>query len=328
MSATLLAVLLSLLSAVAYAAAAVSQERLAARTGDSGMRRLLSTGSWWGAVSLNSGGALLHVAALKFGSLTLVQPLGALTLVAAVPLGARMAHRRVARVEWRGTLLTLIGLSALMVTATGPAPEERLSFQEALLVAAASSCLIAMLCRGRRPGLRFATASGIASGLGSALTQTVTVAVTDDGASPLDLKVITVAVLVAGFAAGSLLLAQTAFRYGLGAPLAVVTLSNPIAAAAIGVTLLGERFAGGPLGLLLALLGALLAGRGVFLLARAAHPEPRSTTVLSYVPSQAGPLRQPPPLALEQPPLDGAPSQLPDEAAARLPGTPPERRVG
>ena len=64
----------------------------------------------------------LHVGALKYGTLTLVQPLGALTLVAAVPLGARVAGRRVSAVEWRGTALTLIGLSALLVTASGPAP--------------------------------------------------------------------------------------------------------------------------------------------------------------------------------------------------------------
>ncbi|WP_263164269.1 DMT family transporter [Streptomyces sp. SCSIO ZS0520] len=296
MSATLLAVLLCLLSAVAYAAAAVAQERLAARSGTGGVWRLLARGSWWWAVSLNSGGALLHVAALKYGSLTLVQPLGALTLVAAVPLGARLAHRRVARIEWRGTVLTLLGLGALLVTATGPAPEQTLSTNEAMTVAVTAGLLIAVLCRGARPGLRFASASGIASGLASALTQTVTVAVTDDKASPFGVQVVVVAVLVAAFAAGSLLLAQTAFRGGLGAPLAVVTLSNPIAAAAIGITLLGERMQGGPLGVLLALCGAGLAARGVFLLARATPPRGDAAPgpVLSYVPPQPAELADPP----------------------------------
>ncbi|MCX3058611.1 hypothetical protein OFY01_02250, partial [Streptomyces sp. GXMU-J5] len=126
-AATLIAVALSLVSAVAYAAAAVAQERLAARTAgaEAGLRRMVHAGAWWGSVLLNAGAALLHVAALRFGPLTLVQPLGALTLVAAVPLGARLAGRRVTSVEWRGTALTLLGLGALLVTASGPEPDTR-----------------------------------------------------------------------------------------------------------------------------------------------------------------------------------------------------------
>ncbi|MYS15132.1 hypothetical protein GTW73_14385, partial [Streptomyces sp. SID4982] len=73
-----------------------------------GLLRMLSTGAWWSAVGLNVAGALLHVVALRYGPLTVVQPLGALTLVAAVPLGARAAGRRVSALEWRGTALTLL----------------------------------------------------------------------------------------------------------------------------------------------------------------------------------------------------------------------------
>ncbi|MFJ7077199.1 hypothetical protein [Streptomyces sp. NPDC098781] len=270
MNATLLAVLLSLFSAVAYAAAAVAQERLASRAAGSGLLRLLGSGAWWGAVLLNGSGALLHVVALKYGPLTVVQPLGALTLVAAVPLGARMAGRRVSAVEWRGTALTLVGLAAILVTATGPAPEEVLSTSEAMAVAAVTVTLIGMLSRrGARPGLRHATASGFASGVASALTQTVTVAATDHSAPLLSLQVVGVALLVATFAVSGLLLSQTAYRGGLGAPLAVVTLANPLAAALIGLVLLGERLRGGPAGVLLALAGAGLASWGVVLLSRA-----------------------------------------------------------
>ena len=67
MTATLVAVALSLVSAVAYAAAAVAQERLASRNSGSGMLRLLGTGAWWASVGLNAGAALLHVVALKYG---------------------------------------------------------------------------------------------------------------------------------------------------------------------------------------------------------------------------------------------------------------------
>ncbi|MEU6420863.1 hypothetical protein [Streptomyces spiralis] len=268
--AALLAVVLSLFSAVAYAAAAVAQERLAARTAGSGTLRLLRSGAWWWAVALNGSAALLHVVALKYGPLTVVQPLGALTLVAAVPMGARMAGRRVAAGEWRGTALTLLGLGALLVAASGPAPEQVLSPAEALTVAGATAVLIGALSRpGARPGLRHATASGVASGVASALTQTVTVAATDHSGPLFSARVIIVALLVAAFATSGLLLSQTAYRGGLGAPLAVVTLANPVAAAVIGLTLLGQGLHGGASGVLLALSGAALASWGVVALTRA-----------------------------------------------------------
>ncbi|MEU1039266.1 hypothetical protein [Streptomyces sp. NPDC005907] len=274
MSATLVAVVLSLFSAVAYAAAAVAQERLAAKSAGTGLLRLLGDGAWWWSVTLNAAAALLHVAALKYGPLTLVQPLGALTLVAAVPLGARVAGRRVSAVEWRGTALTLIGLAALLVTTSGPAPDDILSVPQALGVAAATAVVIGGLSRpGARPGLRHASASGFASGVASALTQTVTVAATDRSGPLLSVEVVVVALLVAAFATGGLLLSQTAYRGGLGAPLAVVTLANPVAAAAIGLSLLGERLQYGAVGVLLAATGAAVAAWGVVTLSRWA-PDP------------------------------------------------------
>ncbi|MFJ9868186.1 hypothetical protein [Streptomyces sp. NPDC101165] len=275
--AALLAVGVSLISSVAYAAAAVAQERLASRSPGTGLLRLLGTGAWWSAVGLNAAAALLHVVALKYGPLTVVQPLGALTLVAAVPLGARAAGRRVSAVEWRGTALTLLGLAALLVTASGPAPERVLSLTQALAVAGTTAALIGMLSRpGARPGLRHATASGFASGVASALTQTVTVAATDRTGPALSAEVIVVAVLVAAFATGGLLLSQTAYRGGLGGPLAVVTLANPMAAAIIGLTLLGQGLRGGAGGVLLGLAGAGLAAWGVVLLTRSAPAPDRS----------------------------------------------------
>ncbi|WP_392839588.1 DMT family transporter [Streptomyces sp. LN500] len=148
MNATLTAVALSLVSAVAYASAAVAQARLAGRSEPgAGVFRMLGRAAWWSAVALNAGGALLHVAALKYGPLTLVQPLGALTLVAAVPLGARAAGRRVTGTEWHGTILTLLGLGALLLTAGGTAPHETLSLGEALAVGAATMAVVAGLSR-------------------------------------------------------------------------------------------------------------------------------------------------------------------------------------
>ncbi|MFI1168957.1 hypothetical protein ACH4UM_36705 [Streptomyces sp. NPDC020801] len=283
MSAAVLAVVLSLFSAVAYAAAAVAQERLAARDAGAGLVRLLGSGTWWWAVALNGSAALLHVVALRYGRLTVVQPLGALTLVAAVPMGARLAGRRVTAAEWRGTSCTLLGLGAILLAASGPAPTQVLSPVRALAVAGGTAVLIGALSRpGARPGLRHATASGVASGVASALTQTVTVAATDHSGPLLSARVIVVALLVAAFATGGLLLSQTAYRGGLGAPLAVVTLANPVAAAVIGLSLLGQGLTGGATGILLALAGAALAARGVVELSRTPGTSPHSAVEVPH----------------------------------------------
>ncbi|MFD7335652.1 DMT family transporter [Streptomyces violascens] len=268
----LLAILLSLASAAGYALAAVGQSRLAAQ-GGGGIGQLLTRPLWWWAVGLNAAGALMHVAALHYGPLTLVQPLGALTLVAALPLSAYYERRRVTRREWRGAAWTLAGLTGL-IAVTGPAsPGDALSLREALAIAAATALLLAFLVRAgahsaRGGGLGHATASGVASGVASALTQTVTASLARElPGGPLNWwQTALLAVLVATFAVGGLLLSQAAYRGGLAAPLAVVNLANPAAAAVIGVALLGESFHGGPLGWLVAAASAGLAARGVIML--------------------------------------------------------------
>ncbi|MFC9793885.1 DMT family transporter [Streptomyces sp. NPDC127584] len=345
---TVVAVLLSLVSAAGYALAAVAQSRLAAASpvqdGRGALRGLLARGRWWAAVGLNAAGALAHVAALRYGPLTLVQPLGALTLVAALPLGAYAARRRVTRTEWRGALWTLAGLVGL-VAVTGPAaPGEALSLRESLVVAAATALLIAALASGRRPagrkgprGLGHATASGIASGVASALTQTLTAAFALElpGGKPAWWQTALLAVLISGFATGGLLLSQAAYRGGLAAPLAVVNLSNPAAAAIIGVALLGETFRAGAWGWLVAAGASLVAARGVVLLTKggAADAPPAAdlpATASAQVPEGAV-HGAPSPTAAPAPPAEGTAPALrgngPRRASAPEPATPSRSRV-
>ncbi|MGW6552879.1 DMT family transporter [Streptomyces sp. NPDC055051] len=347
---TVLAVLLSLVSAAGYALAAVAQARLAAApstpSGRGALRALLARGQWWWAVGLNAAGALAHVAALHYGPLTLVQPLGALTLVAALPLGAYTARRRVTRTEWRGALWTLAGLVGL-VAVTGPAaPGEALSLREALVVAAVTALLIAALAGGRAPGtgrrgghgeggvraggLGHATASGMASGVGSALTQTLTaaLAVGLPGGRPSWWQTALLAVLISAFAVGGLLLSQTAYRGGLAAPLAVVNLANPAAAAVIGVALLGETFRAGAWGWAIAAGAAMVAARGVVLLTTGgpATPAPQPAPSPAPVPGlnpDPDPDPVPNPNLDPDPDPDPAPSPLPGLASLPLPGPAP-----
>ncbi|MEV8453187.1 DMT family transporter [Streptomyces sp. NPDC052095] len=266
MSSLALSVLLSLVSAVAYAAGAIVQERVAA-TGGGGSFAPLRDRVWWAAVALNGVGALLHVVALACGPLSLVQPLGALTIVFALPMAALLVRRRAGAAAWRGAVMAAAGLSGLLAL-TGDAKSHALRGPEQLVLAGVALGAVALLALVaaagvRRPVVRsvvLAGAAGIAFGIASVFIKTVAVAWTS-GAVVLGL------VAVAVFAAAGTLLSQAAYRgAGLTAPLATVTVANPVVAAVVGITLFGERFRYGTAGTVLALGCAVVAAGGLVLL--------------------------------------------------------------
>jgi drug/metabolite transporter (DMT)-like permease len=294
------AITLCVLSSVAYALAAVAQERLAAATRaqpTAGLRRVLRTmrqPRWLLAVGLSLVGAALHVLALRYGSIVVVQPLGALTLVFALPVGAALASRRVAGREWRGAAATVVGLAGFLWAIDAGRPAESLTDDEVITLVAATAGALVVACatalaltRGR--GLLLAAASGLAFGVASVLTQTLVLRATVDPvptypvtgppipAAPaagllaglVNPVVIGCAVAVMALAIGGMLLSQAAYRAGLGGPLAVLTVANPIAASAIGMAMLGQASTLTPVSATVAALAAVLATRGVFLLATA-----------------------------------------------------------
>ncbi|CAM5564054.1 hypothetical protein SGLAM104S_09708 [Streptomyces glaucescens] len=113
MSALALSVLLSLVSAVAYAGGAIVQERVAESSPGEQYAPLRRPG-WWAAVALNGLGGLLHVVALAYGPLSVVQPLGALTIVFALPMAALFVGRRAGATAWRGAVMATVGLAGLL----------------------------------------------------------------------------------------------------------------------------------------------------------------------------------------------------------------------
>ncbi|MFF4077844.1 DMT family transporter [Streptomyces sp. NPDC001777] len=268
MSSLALSVLLSLVSAVAYAAGAIVQERVAA-DGDRGSLAPLRNRVWWAAVTLNGVGAVLHVVALAYGPLSLVQPLGALTIVFALPMAALFVRRRAGATAWRGAIMTTVGLAGLLAL-TGNAESRALNGPDQLLLAGLTLGTIGTLLlasRGvRRPVVRsvvLAGAAGVAFGIASVFTKTVAVELAS-GAVGAGLPAL---VAIGGFAASGLLLSQSAYRgAGLTAPLATVTVVNPVVAAVVGLTLFGEGFRHGTAGAVLAQACAVLAAGGLILL--------------------------------------------------------------
>ncbi|MEU9205653.1 DMT family transporter [Streptomyces sp. NPDC048332] len=268
MSSLALSVLLSLVSAVAYAAGAIVQERVATASDGRSLAPLRNR-VWWAAVALNGVGAVLHVVALAYGPLSLVQPLGALTIVFALPMAALFVRRKAGATAWRGALMATVGLAGLLAL-TGGSDAQALGGPEQLMLAVVTFGAVAALMLAakamRRPVIRsvvLAGAAGVAFGIASVFTKTVAMRWTSGevGAGLPTLLVI------AALAGAGLLLSQAAYRgAGLTAPLATVTVVNPVVAAAVGITLFGEQFRHGTAGTLLALACGAVAAGGLIML--------------------------------------------------------------
>ncbi|GAB2980738.1 DMT family transporter [Streptomyces pseudoechinosporeus] len=269
MSALALSVLLSLVSAVAYAGGAIVQERVAAATPDQSyapMRRP----AWWAAVGLNGLGGLLHVVALAFGPLSLVQPLGALTIVFALPMAALFVRRKAGATAWRGAIMATVGLAGLL-SLVGTADSQSLDNSQQLAVALATGgavvgLMMAARAAHRHPAVRsvlLAIASGVAFGMSSVFTKTVAV----DWTGGFTLGQLPALAVIGVLATAGMLLSQAAYRgAGLAAPLATLTVVNPVVAAAVGITMFGETFRYGSTGTLLALGFGVVAAGGLILL--------------------------------------------------------------
>ncbi|MFI6091242.1 DMT family transporter [Streptomyces sp. NPDC051218] len=270
MSALTVAVLLSLVSAVAYAGGAILQERVAVSTPE---RRYapLRRGVWWVAIALNGLGALLHVVALAYGPLSVVQPLGALTIVFALPMAALFVRRKAGATAWRGAIMATVGLAGLL-SLTQSADAQSLNDAERVMVALVTAgAVVALMVVAhavhRHPVVRsvlLASAAGVAFGIASVFTKTV--AVDWEASEPLTHQLPSLAV-IAVLASAGVLISQASYRgAGLAAPLSTVTVVNPVVAAAVGLTLFGESFRYGSAGTAVALGFGVVAAGGLILL--------------------------------------------------------------
>ncbi|MFF7236308.1 DMT family transporter [Streptomyces collinus] len=298
MSALALSVLLSFVSAVAYAGGAIVQEQVALSS-PGGSYLPLRRAGWWAALGLNGLGGVLHVVALAYGPLSLVQPLGALTIVFALPMAALCVGRRAGATAWRGAVMATVGLAGLL-SVVGSAGTHSLDPAQRVAVAlvtggAVAALTVAGLAAHRHPAVRsvlLATASGIAFGMSSVFTKTVAVD-WDAGIGLGDLPALAV---IGVFATAGVLLSQASYRGGgLAAPLATLTVVNPVLAAAVGILMFGETFRYGTTGTLLALGCGVVACGGLILLTterlepeREPVPGPEAVTALDPVPRPEG----------------------------------------
>ena len=278
----LIAIGVALSSAVCYAIAAVLQQREASRHDMHGLQlifSLLRRPRWWMAVTSTLAGASLHVVALKFGPLTLVQPLGVSALVMALPLGAWFGNRKVMRAEWVAAAAVVAGLLAVLTLAPRHVPAPAVPPTE--LAIAIGTCLgvlltcvvISRLLPPKAAPVVRAVGSAACFGFASAMARLVVA-----GSGPL-----LIPLLACGFfAVTGMLMIQAAYRDGgLGAPLATCTIVDPIAASTVGIVLLGEHLRLGVAGGAVGFAGLILTIVGLTVLARHAHHPPKTPVAVS-----------------------------------------------
>ncbi|MFI5567305.1 DMT family transporter [Streptomyces sp. NPDC051740] len=270
MSALALSVLLSFVSAVAYAGGAIVQEQVAVSSPGAQQYAPLRRPGWWAAVALNGLGGLLHVVALAYGPLSLVQPLGALTIVFALPMAALFVGRKAGATAWRGAIMATVGLAGLLSLVGASDAQSLDTTQRVAAALGTAGAVVALMAAARavhrHPAVRsilLATASGVAFGMSSVFTKTVAVDWTG-GVSAANLPSLAV---IGVLATAGMLLSQASYRgAGLAAPLATLTVVNPVVAAAVGITMFGETFRYGTTGTVLALSCGVVAAGGLILL--------------------------------------------------------------
>jgi hypothetical protein len=280
------AVGLSVLSAASYAAAAVAQERLAEH-GQRGLSR------WAAALSLTGGGVALHVLALNFGTVAVVQALGTLTLLFALPISALRYRTRIGAAAWADAILTVAGLAAIMSLSVDSHEPALLSGTTTRYLGLITLVVVTVLALGgwlSGPRLRavlLAGAAGAAFGISSVLSKAVMAAFTAGGVADVSIPA---AGLVLLFSIGGYALGQLSYRgAGLATPLATVSVANPVVAAIAGVVVFGESFRFGVVGLSVVAVAGVVMTLGVLGLARRTTAEPAADAGRAASGTSSGP---------------------------------------
>jgi drug/metabolite transporter (DMT)-like permease len=271
---------LALLAALCFALGSVLQQRgtleTAAGEGDPRfLAQIVKRPVWLAGAGFQSTGWVLQAVALDRGSLILVQSLTQLSLVLALPLGARLTGQRISRRVWAGALAMVCGI-VLLLAAGSPQGGIDTPSREAWWSAGTSAAIgigLLVLAGRHRRGASRALLLGAAAGVCYAMQASATkVFVTLVGAGVVTLLtswttyVLVLSALV-GFA-----LQQSSLKTGVLAPaMGSSNATTLFVSVLFGVTVFQETLAGGA-GRVAGIAGLLVAIVGVGLLAGAEGP--------------------------------------------------------
>ena len=272
---------LALLAALAFALGNVLQQKgtLETEAPEDDPRFLaqaLKRPVWIAGAACQVGGWILQAVALKNGSLVVVQSLTAMSLVVALPLGARFTNQRITRRVMAGAVAMVVGIVLFLAVGSPQGGTSNPSASAWWSAGIVSILIIGALYRmgrkrqGATKALMFGSAAGVAFGMQAAVTK-VFMELVGKGLTTL-LTSWTIYVLVASAIVG-FVLAQTALKTGILAP--AMATSNAVtlfSSVLLGVTVFGESVSDGNDRLTPAVMG-LLALVGIVLLAGADPPQ-------------------------------------------------------
>jgi drug/metabolite transporter (DMT)-like permease len=207
---------------------------------------LLRRPLWWGGTAAAVAGFVFQALALANGSLLLVQPILVSGLLFALPLSARLAHRRVTRGEWLWAMVLTAALAVFVVLAETRPGDYEASLALSVLVAvictaAVGACvLVATRTMGWKRAVLLAVAVGVLFGVVAVLTKLVMHLLTHEGLRAVLTTPVLYLLVVIGVLAT--FLQQSAFHAGsLQTSVPTMLVLEPVVAVVLGAVVLGEH---------------------------------------------------------------------------------------
>ena len=253
-------VVLSLAAAMCFALATVLQHRVAASIPMAHSMRpslvlhVARRRSWVSGKALDVVALLLQGLALARGSLLVVQPILACSVLLALPLDALTANRRLTRRSLVGAVATATGLATFLLAGRPSRGHDSAGAIPWLFGAGLIGVVVVALYAGaqaRRPprvrGALWGAAAACCYGLSSACMKQATTVI-EQWSWHVLIDPAVIGCLAAGML--GLLLAQSAFQVApLHASIGVLTAVEPVAGAFLGFAVFGERLRAGGAGI-------------------------------------------------------------------------------
>lgn len=269
-----MAVVLSLLAAVAFALGTVLQQKgaMQAPGGDVGfLVHVVRQRVWLAGALLQASGWILQAAALDRGAMLVVQAICTLSLVFALPLGARLTAQHVGRRQVTGAVAVVAGI-VLFLSAGAPTGGVADPGADAWWTAVIGTAVLVVGLglagrsqHGARRAARFGTAAGVCYALQAAVTK-VFVGELGLGVGHLLATWSTYALIATALV--GFVLQQSALRTGVLAPaMAASNASTLVFSVGFGIWIFDESLQHGGAGATAAWLGLAAAVVGVVVLA-------------------------------------------------------------
>ena len=315
---------LALCASMAFGSSVALQERAAAEVHtDHAMRvsllmRVARRPLWLLGLVASAIGLILQIAALRHGSLVLVQPVMATTLIFALALVAIRTRVALSAAEWTAVIAVVTGLVLFLILAAPNGYTAESPHGTAWAVTSSAAVLIVgglSWLSTRRFGRRRAALMGLAVGLSNAFVAVLTKAFSRQlrHGGPLWEHWALWALIAAGIPA--MLLVQSLYQSGnLRMSLPIVAIVEPVAASLAGIFLFGEHITLDGDETVVIVVGVVAAVIGLWHLAG----NPRITVIGATPRVSAGRTRgeEPPAESAGTPPAVASPPPHPGSAAS------------